>query len=191
MAANNQELQNLVNYGLVKAHVAMGLIFFIIVALMGFLYSLQLDGIYPFPGIEFLSPGRVRMIHTAGAAYGFLVNMFTGLLYWAVPRFTGYRILSDALGWFMFIALQVAVLITVVAILFLGMADSVEWGETPWWLDPIIVFWLLLHLIQFGAPLFKASQRGPLYVTGWYLAAMLVWTPLVVFMGNLFQDSGP
>jgi len=185
MAENNTQLQNLVNYGLVKAHVAMGLIFFIIVALMGFLYSLQLDGIYPFPGIEFLSPGRVRMIHTAGAAYGFLVNMFTGLLYWAVPRFTGYRVLSDALGWFMFIALQAAVLITVVAILFLGMADNVEWGETPWWLDPIIVFWLLLHLLQFGAPLFKASQRGPLYVTGWYLAAMLIWTPLVVFMGNL------
>jgi cytochrome c oxidase cbb3-type subunit 1 len=83
--ANNQELTNLVNYGLVKAHVAMGLLFFVIVGLVGFLYSLQLDGIYPFPGIEFLSPGRVRMIHTAGAAYGFLVNMFAGLLYWAVP----------------------------------------------------------------------------------------------------------
>jgi len=62
MASNSQELQNLVNYGLVKAHVAMGLIFFIIVATMGFLYSLQLDGIYPFPGIEFLSPGRIRML---------------------------------------------------------------------------------------------------------------------------------
>lgn len=49
MAENNTQLQNTVNYGLVKAHVAMGLIFFIIVALMGFLYSLQLDGIYPFP----------------------------------------------------------------------------------------------------------------------------------------------
>ncbi|RUM60312.1 MAG: cytochrome oxidase, partial [Persephonella sp.] len=185
MATNSQELQNLVNYGLVKAHVAMGLVFFIIVAAMGFLYSLQLDDIYPFVGIEFLSPGRVRMIHTAGAAYGFLVNMFTGLLYWAVPRFTGYRILSDKLGWFMFFALQAAVLITVIGVLFLGMADNVEWGETPWWLDPIIVFWLLLHLMQFGAPLFKASQRGPLYVSGWYISAMLVWTPLVVFMGNM------
>ncbi|RUM61320.1 MAG: cytochrome oxidase [Persephonella sp.] len=185
MATNSQELQNLVNYGLVKAHVAMGLVFFIIVATMGFLYSLQLDDIYPFVGIEFLSPGRVRMIHTAGAAYGFLVNMFTGLLYWAVPRFTGYRILSDKLGWFMFFALQAAVLITVIGVLFLGMADNVEWGETPWWLDPIIVFWLLLHLMQFGAPLFKASQRGPLYVAGWYISAMLVWTPLVVFMGNM------
>ena len=185
MASNSQELQNLVNYGLAKAHVAMGLIFFIIVGFMGFLYSLQLDGIYPFAGIEFLSPGRVRMIHTAGAAYGFLVNMFTGLLYWAVPRFTGYRVLSDKLGWFMFFALQAAVLITVVSVLFLGMADNVEWGETPWWLDPIIVLWLLLHLMQFGAPLFKASQRGPLYVAGWYISAMLIWTPLVVFMGNL------
>lgn len=69
--AGEVQLTNLVNYTLVKLHVAMGLIFFIIVGLMGFLYSLQLDGIYPFPGIEFLSPGRVRMIHTAGAAYGF------------------------------------------------------------------------------------------------------------------------
>ncbi|WP_297887800.1 cbb3-type cytochrome c oxidase subunit I [Sulfurihydrogenibium sp.] len=183
--AGEVQVTNLVNYTLVKLHVAMGLIFFIIVGLMGFLYSLQLDGIYPFPGIEFLSPGRVRMIHTAGAAYGFLVNMFTGLLYWAVPRFTGYKVFDEKyLGGFLFIGLQAAVLITVVAILFLGQADNVEWGETPWWLDPIIVAWLLLHAVQFGTPIIKASQKAPLYVTGWYISAMLVWTPLVVFMGN-------
>jgi len=94
--------QPIVNLGLIRAHTIMGFVFLIIAMLMGIFYALQLNNLYPFPGIEFLSPGRIRMIHTNGVAYGFIVNCFLAALYWAVPRLTKTRILDDRLGWLIF-----------------------------------------------------------------------------------------
>ena len=50
--------------------------------------ALQLLRINPFSGIELLSPGRWRMIHTNAIAYGFIANAFLGMLQWVVPRLT-------------------------------------------------------------------------------------------------------
>ena len=71
-------IQPLINLGLVKGHLIVGFVFLIVAMLMGIFYSLQLNNLYPFPGIEFLSPGRVRMVHTNGVAYGFIVNVYLG-----------------------------------------------------------------------------------------------------------------
>ena len=64
----------------------------------GFLYSLQFLGYYPFPGSQALAPGHMRLIHTNLAAYGWLVNGFTAMMYFVVPRLTGKRVLSGKLG---------------------------------------------------------------------------------------------
>ena len=40
------------------------------------------------PGIEWLSPGRVRMVHTNMAAYGFIANAFIAGMLFAIPRLT-------------------------------------------------------------------------------------------------------
>ena len=50
--------------------------------------ALQLLRLNPFSGIELLSPGRWRMIHTNAIAYGFIANAFLGVLHWVVPRLT-------------------------------------------------------------------------------------------------------
>ena len=65
-----------VNYSLVKFHIGFSMLYLGIVMLGGLLYSLQFIGLYPFSGIEFLSPGRIRMLHTNGAVYGFIINGF-------------------------------------------------------------------------------------------------------------------
>ena len=50
--------------------------------------ALQLVRLNPLNGIELLSPGRWRMIHTNAIAYGFIANAFLGMLHWVVPRLT-------------------------------------------------------------------------------------------------------
>ena len=52
----------------------------------GLLMALQLVHWNPLNGVELLSPGRWRMVHTNVIAYGFLANAFLGSLHWAVPR---------------------------------------------------------------------------------------------------------
>ena len=78
----------------------------------GFVMALQLVRWNPFQGVELLSPGRWRMVHTNAVAYGFLANAFLGALHWAVPRLTLKPVLSKSLANFIFIAWQVIVLST-------------------------------------------------------------------------------
>ena len=78
----------LVDTRLVQAHLVAGLVWFFVGLTSGLLFSLQFLQAYLFPGVELLSPGRVRMVHTNLLAYGFIANSSFGGLYWAVPRLT-------------------------------------------------------------------------------------------------------
>jgi cytochrome c oxidase cbb3-type subunit 1 len=151
----------------------------------GLLMALQLVRMNPLGDIELLSPGRWRMIHTNAVAYGFIANAFLGALHWAVPRLTLRPVANRALSYFIFIAWQVVVLSTAGGIL-LGEAQGVEWGETPWWIDPLALAGLALVAFNFMTPI--AQAKGPLYVTLWYFMAAFVWTFLTYAMGNLMPE---
>jgi cytochrome c oxidase cbb3-type subunit 1 len=151
----------------------------------GLLMGLQLQRHYPFRGVELLSPGRWRMIHTNAIAYGFIANAFLGILHWAVPRLTLRPVYSRWLSYAIFAAWQVVVLATAGGIL-LGEAQGLEWGETPVWIDPVALLGLLLVAINFVAPI--AQTRGPMYVTLWYFLAAFVWTFLTYAMGNFIPQ---
>jgi cytochrome c oxidase cbb3-type subunit 1 len=128
----------LVDRPVIAAHIAAGFAFFLIALFAGMFYGLQLTRLYPFPGIEVLSPGRVRMLHTNAVAYGFLFNLFIAVLYWVVPRLTAHPVLSGRLSWVIFAAWQLIVLAAAGGILG-GQAQAIEWGETPTWVDHGVV----------------------------------------------------
>ncbi len=172
----------LVIRGLVEAHFAAAMASILLSLIGGFLFSLLFLQRYPFEGIEWLSPGRVRMVHTNMIAFGFLFNGFVGALYWAMPRITGRPVLGEKLGWLIFWAWQLVVTGTFFGIL-LGEAQAVEWGETPIWIDPVVVVGALLLMAQFF-PCVIRSESKALYVTVWYVTAGLIWTGLTYIMGN-------
>ena len=116
-SSSSTEDRPLVDHGIVKLHIASGFFYFIVAIFAGLIYALQLDGIYPFPGVELLSPGRVRMLHTNAVAYGFLFNLFIAALNWIVPRLTGRPVLSPVLSKAIWVAWQVIVLSAALGIL--------------------------------------------------------------------------
>lgn len=170
---------------LVLAYFFAALIYMFVSLTGGLLMAMQLVNHNPAAGIELLSPGRWRMIHTNAIAYGFIANAFLGALHWMVPRLTLRPVLNSTLSWFIFCAWQVVVLATAGGIL-LGEAQGLEWGETPVWIDPLAQAGLLLVAINFLAPILKSS--GPLYVSNWYFIAALVWTFLTYAMGNFLPQ---
>lgn len=178
--------ETLVDYAMVKAHLAVSVIFLLVAILAGFLYSLQFTNSYPFKGISWLSPGRVRMLHTNAIAYAWLVMAFFGLLHYMLPKLTGQRVLSPVISRFVLWAWVAIVAGTVVGILG-GTAQALEWGETPAWLDPIIVVVYLIMAANFIAPVIKSRQKH-LYVSTWYIVAALVWTGLNYVMGNFMVE---
>ncbi|MEZ6073709.1 MAG: cbb3-type cytochrome c oxidase subunit I [Pirellulales bacterium] len=147
----------LVNRRLVALFFLMALVFLSVAILGGLLMALQLVHWNPLRGIELLSPGRWRMIHTNAVAYGFLANAFLGALEWSVPRMTLRPVASRALSWFIFVAWQVIVLSTAVGIMF-GQAQGVEWGETPVWIDPVAMLGLILVMINFMVPIARRRR---------------------------------
>jgi cytochrome c oxidase cbb3-type subunit 1 len=198
---------DLVEERLVVWFFAAALTYLTISMLAGILMALQLVHWNPLPGVELLSPGRWRMVHTNAVAYGFLANAFLGTLHWAVPRLTFHKVASRWLSYFIFVAWQVVVVSTAAAIVVgptlqdqpwvadfsrrfgismsLG-AQGLEWGETPFWIDPLALAGLLLVAVNFMTPIAKA--KGPLYVTLWYFMAAFVWTFLTYAMGNLLPE---
>lgn len=176
------EGSSLVDKWMVKAHFIAGIAFFFLALLAGLVFSTQFLRNYLFPGIEILSPGRVRMIHTNMAAYGFLANLFFGGLYWAVPRLTGERVWKRGVSIFLFWAWQAILVATFVGQMF-GFAQGVEWAETPIFIDPVVVIGVLLMTVNFYVPILRTKEK-PLYVSLWYFTAAFVWTGLVYIMGN-------
>jgi cytochrome c oxidase cbb3-type subunit 1 len=177
---------SLVSYGLVEAHLLFSFVVLLIVVLAGLLYSLQFIDLYPFKDVAFLSPGRVRMVHTQAVAYGWLANAFFGIIYYMIPKLTGHKILSEKLGWFVFYAYQTLVLATVFLIL-AGFGQAQEWGETPKILDPFIAIVVVLFVVNVVTSIWK-GRHEPYYVTVWYVLAALIWTPLVYVMGNFLPE---
>jgi cytochrome c oxidase cbb3-type subunit 1 len=203
--------EDLVDERLVRWFFMAALTFLGISMLGGLLMAAQLIHGNPFNGIEYLSPGRWRMIHTNAVAYGFLANAFLGMLHWVVPRLTLRPAASSLLSYFIFFAWQVIVLCTAVGIILgpslqtgswlgdqaaalaenwhlpanLG-AQGLEWGETPFWIDPIALLGLALVAYNWLVPI--ARSRGPMYVTLWYFMAAFVWTFLTYAMGNLLPE---
>lgn len=197
----------LVDERLVQWYFFAAILFMGVAMLAGLLVALQLVHWNPLDGLELLSAGRWRMIHTNAIAYGFLANAFIGTLHWAVPRLTLRPALSTYLSYFIFFAWQAIVLLTAAAIIIgpslqnaewvqslardyhwpmaLG-AQAVEWGETPFWIDPIALVGLLLLAVNFMTPI--AQSEGPMYVTLWYFMAAFVWTFLTYAMGNLLPE---
>jgi cytochrome c oxidase cbb3-type subunit I len=172
----------LVNLSLVRWHLIASAACLALSILGGLTYALQFNNLYPFQGTELLSPGRVRMVHTNVAAYGFIANAFIAGLLFAIPRLTREPILSDKLGWLIFFAWQLILVLTGAGQL-LGYGQAIEWGETPIFVDPLVLVGLVLLVVNMSTPILRSKEQG-LYVSLWYFLAAFAWTGLVYFMGN-------
>jgi len=198
LSAETLEQGSLVNYRLVKAHLAAAGVALLVSMLAGFLYSLQYLGFFPFGESRALAPGHWRLIHTSMAAYGWLVNGFTAMLYYVVPRLTGKKVWSDKVGNLIFVVWQLILLSTIVGF-FYDKAQAIEWGETPTGFRPgsfelnyipvdlLVVVGAVLVIAQFVVPMYKARDQK-FYVTLWYFTSGLVWLALTYLMGNVMPE---
>ncbi|GIW92523.1 MAG: hypothetical protein KatS3mg110_0564 [Pirellulaceae bacterium] len=201
------DTRRLVDRPLVLCYYFAALAYLVISMLGGILMALQLVRWNVLEGIEWLSPGRWRMVHTNAVAYGFLANAFLGTLHWAIPRLSLRPVLSRSLSWFIFWAWQFIVVATAAGLV-LGPslqaepwvvklasrwhiplsvgAQALEWGETPFWIDPLALLGLALVAVNFMAPIVRTP--GPMYVSLWYFMAAFVWTFLTYAMGNFLPE---
>lgn len=187
----------LVNRRLVTGHLTLGVAFLVYAFLMGFLYSLQLTGNYPFPNSDLFSPGKIGLVFTNILVYGFLFNMYFGALYYAVPAMIKRHVLSNPIGMAIFWLWNLAVLLTIVGIQ-AGYAQALPWGETPnglsalingkphiFFADELMTLAILLTIVQFFIPIAAAKGlQNPIPVGTWFITGGLVWFLLSHLVGS-------
>ncbi len=198
MSAVHEESDVLVVTRLVRWHLSAAFFFALLSMSLGFWISFQFLNSYGGDGIELLSYGRIRLIHTNMIAFGFLVNGFLGGLYYAVPRMTGRPVASAKLGYLVFFVWQFLMLATIVGQM-LGYCQAVEWGETPTGFSPgtfdmnyipvdfLVEFGAILVAVQFLSPIARSMNKR-MYVSLWYISAGIVWLILTYVMGNTIPE---
>ena len=147
--------------GIVRKFALATLIFGLIGMLVGLTVALE----FVFPkmtyGVDFLSFGRLRPLHTNAIIFAFVGNgIFTGV-YYSLQRLLKTRMFSDLLSNVHFWGWQLIILAAAIT-LPLGITSSKEYAELEWPIDiAITLIWVVFGLNMFGT-IIKA--KNPTYL---------------------------
>ncbi|MEK6476939.1 cytochrome-c oxidase, cbb3-type subunit I [Catalinimonas sp. 4WD22] len=160
----------------------------VIWGLIGMLVGLYVALELVFPqlnlGLQYVTFGRIRPLHTNAVIFAFVGNgTFTGL-YYSLQRLLKTRMYSDLLSKINFWGWQLIILSAVLTLPF-GFTSSKEYAELEWPIDiAIAVIWVIFGWNMF-ATILKRRERH-LYVAIWFYIATFV-TVAVLHLVNNFE----
>lgn len=160
----------------------------VIWGLIGMLVGLYVALELVFPqlnlGLQYVTFGRIRPLHTNAVIFAFVGNgTFTGL-YYSLQRLLKTRMYSDLLSKINFWGWQLIILSAVLTLPF-GFTSSKEYAELEWPIDiAITVIWVVFGWNMF-ATILKRRERH-LYVAIWFYIATFV-TVAVLHLVNNFE----
>ena len=155
--------------------------------LVGMLVGLTVALQFVFPqltyGVDFLSFGRLRPLHTNAIIFAFVGNgIFTGV-YYSLQRLLKARMFSDALSNIHFWGWQLIIASAAIT-LPLGLTSSKEYAELEWPIDiAITLIWVVFGANMFGT-LIKRRTRH-IYVAIWFYIATWVTVAMLHIVNNL------
>lgn len=179
-----------IEFGLIKAHAWAALSMVFIAVAFGVLVSLKFHWPDFLGGQDWLTWGRLRYNHTQGIFFGWLGNAFLMFLYYAVPMLSMRPVVSERLGWLLFVLWNFAVVLPGWVLVLFGFSQPLEWGEFPLIVDAFVVIAFALSAVQFALPLLK-TKLSALYVSAWYIIGALIFTSLAYPVGNIVPQLLP
>ena len=160
----------------------LAVVWLVLASLAGLISSIKLHEPDWWVQYEWLTFGRIRPIHLNLVGYGWCSLSGIGVAIWLIPRLlqtemvgAKYALVGGAL-W------SIGVFAGAVAIA-TGHSDGLEWLEFPWQIDILLVIAGALV----GFPLWLTLLRRKvkhLYVSVWYIAAGLLWFPILFLIAN-------
>jgi cytochrome c oxidase cbb3-type subunit I/II len=140
-------------------------------------------------GLEWLSFGRLRPLHTNAVIFAFAGNaIFTGA-YYSTQRLLKTRMFSDGLSKFHFWGWQ-AIIVAAAITLPLGFTQAKEYAELEWPIDlAIAVVWVAFAVNFFGT--IARRRERHIYVAIWFYIASIVTVAVLHIFNNLSVPAGP
>lgn len=140
-------------------------------------------------GLEWLSFGRLRPLHTNAAIFAFAGNAIFAAIYYSTQRLCKARMWSDKLSRLHFWGWQ-AIIVSAAITLPLGITQGREYAELEWPIDILIaVVWLFIFGGNFLMTLIHRRERH-MYVALWFYIATIVTVALLHVFNNLVVPAG-
>jgi cytochrome c oxidase cbb3-type subunit 1 len=160
------------NYKVVRQFAIMTVVWGIVGMLVGVILAAQL--IWPDItfGIEWLSYGRLRPLHTNAVIFAFGGSAMFAVSYYIVQRTCQARLWAEKLAAFTFWGWTLVIVLAAVT-LPLGITTSKEYAELEWPIDILItVVWVSYALVFFGTVMKRKTKH--IYVSNWFFGAYII-----------------
>jgi cytochrome c oxidase cbb3-type subunit I/II len=134
-------------------------------------------------GLEWMTFGRMRPLHTNAAIFAFGGNGIFAGIYYSTQRLLKARLYSDFLGRFHFWGWQLIIVAAAVTLLS-GITTGKEYAELEWPIDiAITVVWVAFAINFFGT-LVKRREKH-IYVAIWFYIATIVTVAVLHIVNSL------
>ncbi len=159
----------------------------IIWGVVGMLVGLLLAFMFLFPnltyGVEWLSFGRLRPLHTNAVIFAFIGNALFAGVYYSLQRLLKARLYSNFLSNFNFWGWQ-AIIVAAAVTLPLGITSSKEYAELEWPIDiAIALVWVAFGVNMIGTILRRRVRS--IYVAIWFYIATFVTVAVLHIFNSL------
>ena len=140
-------------------------------------------------GIEFLSFGRLRPLHTNAVIFAFGGCGLFGTSFYVVQRTCQVRLFSDKLAAFIFWGWQLVILSAAISFP-LGYTQGKEYAELEWPIDLLItVIWVAYAIVFFGTVGTRKVKH--IYVANWFYGAFILAVAILHIFNNISIPVGP
>jgi len=160
----------------------LSVVWLVLASLAGLISSIKLHAPDWWVGYEWLTFGRIRPIHLNLVGYGWCSMAGIGVALWLTPRLLKTELVGARWALLGGALWTVGVVTGTVAIA-TGHSTGLEWLEYPWPAHvPMVIGGALV-----GFPLWLTLLRRKvehLYVSIWYIAAGLLWFPILFLIAN-------
>lgn len=134
-------------------------------------------------GLEWVTFGRLRPLHTNAAIFAFVGNSIFAGIYYSTQRLCKARTFNDLLGRLHFWGWQLIIVAAAISIP-LGMTTGKEYAELEWPIDiAIAVVWVIFAVNFFGT-LIRRRERH-LYVALWFYIATIITVALLHIVNSI------
>ncbi|NTV87858.1 MAG: cytochrome C oxidase Cbb3, partial [Burkholderiaceae bacterium] len=171
------------NYKVVRQFAIMTVVWGIVGMLVGVILAAQL--IWPDLtfGIEWLSYGRLRPLHTNAVIFAFGGSAMFAVSYYIVQRTCQVRLWAEKLAAFTFWGWTAGVGLGALSYL-MGITQAREYAEFEWPLDIAITLVWVCYLWIYVATLRRRSQPH-IYVANWFYLSFILAVALLHIFKNL------
>ncbi len=140
-------------------------------------------GLLKSEGVEFLTFGRLRPLHTNAAIFAFVGNMMFAGIYYSTQRLCRTRMASDLLTKINFWGWQFIIVCAAIS-LPAGYTRGKEYAELIWPINILVAVIWLVFAANFFWTLAKRNERS-LYVGLWFYIATIVTVTMLYVVNHL------